>query len=113
MDNPVLRAAVIDDEKISGRRLWEHLQELGYSADIFYDGESFLQNFLASPHDLVVTDLKLPGMDGLGILRRVKERASGDRGGGHNRLRLGGFGHRGHPGWGFSLSDQTDPVGRI
>jgi two-component system, NtrC family, response regulator AtoC len=74
MDSSFVRIAVIDDEKISGRRLYEHLSGLGYPVDLFFDGESFLESYTRSPHDLVVTDLKLPGVDGLEILRRVKAR---------------------------------------
>ena len=74
MDKASIRIAVIDDEKISGRRLQEHLLEMGHQVDIFYDGETFLKKFLAFPHDLVVTDLKLPGIDGLEILRQSKGR---------------------------------------
>ena len=74
MDSTVIRIAVIDDEKISGRRLQEHLEDMGYPVDIFFDGETFLETYLSSPHDLVVTDFKLPGIDGLEILRRVKDR---------------------------------------
>jgi two-component system, NtrC family, response regulator AtoC len=74
MDSSFVRIAVIDDEKISGRHLYEHLSGLGYPVDLFFDGESFLKSYTRSPHDLVVTDLKLPGVDGLEILRRVKAR---------------------------------------
>jgi DNA-binding NtrC family response regulator len=74
MNSPFIRIAVIDDEKISGLRLQEHLAEMDYPADLFFDGESFLESYLHAPHDLVVTDLKLPGVDGLEILRRVKAR---------------------------------------
>ncbi len=74
MNNPLIRVAIIDDEKISGLRLQEKLTEMGYPVDIFYDGESFLVSFLRAPHDLVITDLKLPGINGLEILRRVKAR---------------------------------------
>ena len=74
MDSAFVRIAVIDDEKISGMRLQEHLVELGYPVDLFFDGESFLKSDMCAPHDLVVTDLKLPGVDGLEILRRVKAR---------------------------------------
>ncbi|MGA8239382.1 MAG: sigma 54-interacting transcriptional regulator, partial [Desulfobacterales bacterium] len=72
MNNPLVRIAIIDDEKISGLRLQEHLTEMGYPVDLFFDGESFLESYRYAPHDLVVTDLKLPGVDGLEILRRVK-----------------------------------------
>jgi two-component system, NtrC family, response regulator AtoC len=74
MDSAFVRIAVIDDEKISGMRLQEHLAELGYPVDLFLDGESFLKSDKCAPHDLVVTDLRLPGVDGLEILRRVKAR---------------------------------------
>ena len=74
MDKPPVRLAIIEDEKISGLRLQEHLVESGYPADLFFEGNSFLNAFLASPYDLVITDLKLPGPGGMEILRRVKAR---------------------------------------
>jgi two-component system response regulator AtoC len=74
MNSPLIRIAIIDDEKISGLRLQEHLTEMGYPVDLFFDGESFLDSYQRAPHDLVVTDLMLPGVDGLEILRRVKAR---------------------------------------
>jgi DNA-binding NtrC family response regulator len=76
MDHPQVRLAIIEDERISGLRLQEHLTQAGYPADLFLDGESFLPAFQAAPHDLVITDLKLPGVDGLEILRRIKRQQS-------------------------------------
>ena len=76
MDKPSVRLAIIEDEKISGLRLQEHLAESGYPVDLFFEGSSFLNAFMASPHDLVITDLKLPGLSGMDILRRVKARRS-------------------------------------
>lgn len=72
MNRQGVRLAVIEDEKISGLRLQEHLAESGYPVDLFFEGESFLNAFTASPHDLVITDLKLPGLSGMDILRRIK-----------------------------------------
>ena len=74
MDKRPVRLAVIEDEKISGLRLQEHLAEAGHPVDLFFEGTSFLNAFLASPYDLVITDLKLPGASGMEILRRVKAR---------------------------------------
>jgi two-component system response regulator AtoC len=76
MGKPLVRLAIIEDEKISGLRLQEHLDESGYPVDLFFEGNSFLNAFLASPHDLVITDLKLPGLSGMDILRRIKAHRS-------------------------------------
>lgn len=70
----MIRIAVIDDEKISCMRLQEHLAAEGYPVDMFFDGESFLESFKCAPHELVITDMKLPGIDGLEIIRQVKSR---------------------------------------
>ena len=72
MDKPPVRIAIIEDEKISGLRLQEHLIESGHPADLYFEGESFLKAFQAAPHDLVITDLKLPGLSGMHIIREVK-----------------------------------------
>jgi two-component system response regulator AtoC len=72
MDNPPVRIAIIEDEKISGMRLQEHLIESGSPVDLFFEGESFLKAFQAAPHDLVITDMKLPGLSGMDIIRAVK-----------------------------------------
>ncbi len=72
MDKTPVRLAIIEDEKISGLRLQEHLADTGYPVDLFFEGNSFLKAFRATPHDLVITDLKLPDLSGMDILRRVK-----------------------------------------
>jgi len=74
MDKPPVRLAIIEDEKISGMRLQEHLADAGYPVDLFFEGDSFLNAFSAAPHDLVITDLKMPGLSGIEILRRIKAR---------------------------------------
>ena len=74
MDKHQIRIAVIDDEEITALRLQEHLTEQGFPADSFLDGESFMESFKFSPYELVVTDMKLPGMSGLDILKEVKTR---------------------------------------
>lgn len=74
MPESTVRLAIVEDEQISGLRLQEHLTEQGYPVDLFFEGNTFLKAFLACPHDLVITDLKMPGMDGMDLLRRVKAR---------------------------------------
>jgi two-component system response regulator AtoC len=67
-----IRIAVIDDEQVSAMRLQEYLIGEGYTVDVFFDGESFLESYRFAPHGLVVTDMKLPGIDGLEIIRQIK-----------------------------------------
>ncbi|WP_457551773.1 sigma-54-dependent transcriptional regulator [Desulfobacula sp.] len=74
MNKQPIRIAVIDDEKISAIHLQEVLSGFGYFVDIFFEGESFLESFRCSPYDLVITDMKLPGIDGMGIIEQVKRR---------------------------------------
>jgi len=74
MDKHRIRVAIIDDEEITAMRLQEHLAGQGFSADFFLDGESFMESFRFSPYEVVVTDMKLPGMSGLEILTEVKTR---------------------------------------
>jgi len=74
MDKPPVRIAIIEDEEIAGTRLQEHLAESGHPIDLFFEGESFLKAFQAAAHDLVITDLKLPGLSGMDIIREVKNR---------------------------------------
>jgi len=72
MNKQPIRIAVIDDEKISAIHLQEELSGRGYFVDVFFEGESFLESFRCSPYDLVITDMKLPGIDGMGIIEQVK-----------------------------------------
>lgn len=74
MPEPKVRLAIIEDEQIAGLRLQEHLAEQGHAVDLFCEGSAFMEAFLACPHDLVITDLKMPGMSGMELLRRVKAR---------------------------------------
>lgn len=75
MNKQSIRIAVIDDEKISGIHLQEQITaDYGYPVDVFFDAESFLECYMCSPYDLVITDMKLPGIDGMGIIERVKAR---------------------------------------
>ncbi|MFH1033524.1 MAG: sigma-54 dependent transcriptional regulator [Pseudomonadota bacterium] len=72
MASPELSIALVEDDPTTARRLEECLLGLGYRVDSYQAGEPFLEQLPSAPPDLVVTDLKLPGLDGMEILRRVK-----------------------------------------
>ena len=68
------RVAVIDDEAIACREIGRGLTKDHYTIETFGDGNSALKKMLADPFDLILCDLKLPGMSGLEVLREVKTR---------------------------------------
>ncbi|OGQ51590.1 MAG: two-component system response regulator [Deltaproteobacteria bacterium RIFCSPLOWO2_02_FULL_53_8] len=65
---------VVDDEE--GLRLLykEELEEAGWSVTLASSGEESLKKIEEGEVDLVLLDIKMPGMDGVEVLRRVKER---------------------------------------
>lgn len=66
---------IIDDDTSLRRVLEYNLQEAGYVALTAADGETGLTLFDEQRPDLVITDLKMPGMSGFQVLAAVKERA--------------------------------------
>ncbi|MFB3779745.1 MAG: sigma-54-dependent transcriptional regulator [Bryobacteraceae bacterium] len=67
------RILVVDDEENLRRVTQLRLQQAGYDVATAPDGESALTLLEKSPQDLVITDLRMPGLSGLDLLRRVKE----------------------------------------
>jgi DNA-binding response OmpR family regulator len=71
---------VVDDEPTITEVVSRYLQRAGYETRIAGDGPSALEQAGADRPDLVVLDLMLPGMDGLEVLRRLRQPgAGGDR----------------------------------
>jgi len=68
-----MKILVIDDEEINVRMLSMSLKSDGYKTVAAYNGEQGLEIFLQEKPDIVITDIKMPGMDGLEVLRRIKE----------------------------------------
>lgn len=64
---------VIDDEKIVGSMAKRSLEQDGYEVETFLNGESALARLKEKSFDVVITDLKMKGIDGLEILRTVKQ----------------------------------------
>ncbi len=68
------RVAVIDDELISRREIKRGLERENRLVEIFADGSSALKRMNQVAFDLVICDLKLPDINGLEILQRIKKR---------------------------------------
>ncbi|WP_028318754.1 sigma-54-dependent transcriptional regulator [Desulfobulbus elongatus] len=68
-----LRLAIVDDEEIVCRRLSQALAREEFEIEPFIMGRSFLERMMQQPFDIVLLDLRLPDMDGLDILSRIKK----------------------------------------
>ncbi|MCB9565728.1 MAG: sigma-54-dependent Fis family transcriptional regulator [Myxococcales bacterium] len=70
------RAILLIEDDDSGRELGLfNLRRAGYQAEGAADGEAGLGLFDPARHDLVITDVRMPGIDGLEVLRRIRARA--------------------------------------
>ena len=71
------RILVVDDEVDTCANLSDILTDLGYQVDVAYDGASALELVRQHSYDVALLDLKMPGMDGLELYRRIKQLQSG------------------------------------
>ncbi|OGT95887.1 MAG: Fis family transcriptional regulator [Geobacteraceae bacterium GWB2_52_12] len=69
------RILIIDDDTSLRRVLEYNLQEAGYAVATAASGEEGLRLFEEVDPALVITDMKMPGMDGSQVLKAVKERS--------------------------------------
>jgi two-component system, NtrC family, response regulator AtoC len=67
------RIFVCDDEELIRWSLVEHLRSLGHEVTEAFDGQDCLDKLASSTPDLLVTDLKMPRVDGMELLRRIRE----------------------------------------
>lgn len=63
---------VVDDEPAVGALLAETAAAAGYSAVVVTDGSAALDRIRGGEFALVLTDIKMPGLDGMELLRRIK-----------------------------------------
>src|SRR5712692_8707485 len=68
-----IRILVIDDEPMMADSLSQHLVEEGYAVDTVATGAQAIDLFDGGAHHLVICDLQLPDMDGLTLLRHMKD----------------------------------------
>jgi len=62
---------IVDDEQAQRNILADILKDAGYKVDLAENGEMALQKFAISQHPIVLTDLKMPGKDGLDVLKNI------------------------------------------
>jgi diguanylate cyclase (GGDEF)-like protein len=67
------RILVADDEEIIREMLFSYLTEEGYLVDIAKDGTEAVAKTRANRYHVVITDIRLPGANGMDILKSAKE----------------------------------------
>ena len=68
------RVMVVDDEENIREVLSNYLESLGYQVLTAEDGQDALSKFEPGVFDLIVSDLLMPTIDGLELLKKVRER---------------------------------------
>lgn len=68
-----MKVLVIDDEKPTLSMFNLFLTAYGYDVSVAQDGEKGLEMFNTLSPDIVFTDIKMPGIDGLEVLRRIRQ----------------------------------------
>ena len=71
-----LTLLLIDDEEIIHKSVGEFLVKMGYQVLHAYNGEEGLQVFTEEGADIVISDIKMPGLNGLDLLREFEQRGA-------------------------------------
>ncbi|MEE9274773.1 MAG: sigma-54 dependent transcriptional regulator [bacterium] len=65
---------VVDDKRGSREALQKMISKEGYRVSLAHDAETAIDIFDRDPAGVIITDLRMPGMDGIGLLKEVKRR---------------------------------------
>ena len=77
MTHELPRILIVDDELDASQNLSDILSDLGFQVDLAHDGPSALERVRQQVYDVAVLDLKMPGMNGVELYRRIKAISSG------------------------------------
>ncbi len=73
MSNKQLRVMFVDDDVITGKVMKRNCDNAGYACQVFTDAENCLNKFSQVGADLVITDLRMPGMTGFELLSELRQ----------------------------------------
>lgn len=71
-----MRLLLAEDEKALSKALVAILERNNYSVDAVYDGQSALEYLEMDNYDGVILDIMMPKVDGLTVLRKVREKGN-------------------------------------
>ena len=68
-----MRMLIAEDDRLTADTLAKRLKEEHYAVDVCYNGMDALDYLLSAPYDVAVLDIMMPGMDGITVLRRLRQ----------------------------------------
>ena len=68
------RILIVDDDEVVRRSYLRSLQSMSADIEAVGDGEKALQTMERNPSDVVLLDMRMPGQDGMSVLRTIKQK---------------------------------------
>lgn len=68
-----MRVLVVEDKRSAADLLRQALEGEGYSVDLAYDGEQGLSFGRSNQFDIIILDVMLPRLDGIGVIKKLRE----------------------------------------
>jgi len=68
-----MRILIVEDSERLAKSVQTGLRKLGHAVDVVHDGSRGLSYARLNPYDLLILDIMLPGMDGISILRALRD----------------------------------------
>jgi DNA-binding response OmpR family regulator len=68
----MIKVLLIDDDEELCAELTQVLEAEGFKVDAAFDGQEGLRYLQERPYGIIVLDLKLPGLNGYGVLRNIR-----------------------------------------
>lgn len=72
-NNKQINIMFVDDDKVTGSVMQRNCDSAKYCCTVFDNAEACLNEFSENPADLVITDLRMPGMNGFDLLSKLRE----------------------------------------
>ncbi|MCC6581160.1 MAG: response regulator [Phycisphaeraceae bacterium] len=69
-----VRILIVDDEQSIRDMLSRHFRYLGFEVNTAANGQEALEKLDTARHDVVISDIKMPVMDGIDLLRQIRAR---------------------------------------
>lgn len=75
MSSKDTRILIVDDEPLLVKGLKYSLEQDDHGIDVAYDGNEAVEKALKNEYDLIILDLMLPGIDGLEVCQKIREKS--------------------------------------